>query len=139
MISQNLLLDESFNSLSVSAQNIFVRMLVVSDDYGVVPASEYVLRKLINIPESVKLMEYIQEIVDQGLGKRFRYDGKPFFIYKRDRFDEYQSYLIKNRRKSEYLRLTSQQIQEFSGGSGKFLELPGTSRALSHKEKKDIR
>jgi len=111
MISQDIILDEDFNSISVNAQNIFIRMLAVSDDFGVVPASAYTLNKLINTPPKVNLFECIQEIIDRKLGFYFVYEDKQFYLFKRERFDEYQSYLIQKRTKSEYLRLSKEIIE----------------------------
>ena len=126
MISQSIIIDQEFNGLSLTSQCVFVRILAVSDDYGVVPGSDYELGKLINTPKGVNLSKCVQEITDKGLAKRFIYESKPFLIFKRERFDDYQSYLIAKRTKSEYLRL-SKEIME----SEKFLEILGSSRENS--------
>jgi hypothetical protein len=52
----------------------------------------------------------LDEIIGAGLGFRFPFEGNDFFMLKRDRFDDYQSYLISKRTKSEYLRLTSKEM-----------------------------
>lgn len=125
MISQDLILDEDFNSLTIESQNIFVRMLAVSDDYGIVPASEYTLQKLINTPEKTNLQSTIKEILSKKLCVYIVFQEKPYYVFKRDRFDDFQSYLIAKRTKSEYLRLSkeimeSDVFQEFLGDYKKF-------------------
>lgn len=112
MISQELIYDESFNSLSVESQLLFLRMLAVSDDCGVVPASEYTLLALTNPPERIKkgLANYIKEIVDNGLGTIASYEGRKYFLFKKDSFDRYQSYIINKRVNSEYLKMTSSEF-----------------------------
>jgi hypothetical protein len=111
MISQEIILDEDFNSLSINAQNIFIRILAVTDDFGFVPASSYTLNKLINTPKKIDLFKCIEEIIEKKIGFYFEYENKQFFFFKRDRFDEYQSYLIQKRTKSEYLRLSKEIIE----------------------------
>lgn len=118
MISQELIIDERFNALSLAGQNVFTRLLAVSDDYGVVPANIYTLDKLINTPKKINLENTLQEILNTGLIFFLEYQGKPFYMFKRDRFDEYQSYLIQKRTKSEYLRLSNEEIE-----SEKFQEI----------------
>ena len=111
MISQELIIDEDFNTLSLSGQNIFTRLLAVSDDYGVIPANIYTLDKLINTPKKINLENTLKEIVASRLIFLLEYQGKSFYMFKRDRFDEYQSYLIQKRTKSEYLRLSNEEIE----------------------------
>jgi hypothetical protein len=118
MISQELIIDEDFNSLSLQAQNIFTRLLAVSDDYGVIPANVYTLDKLINTPKKIDLAKSLNEIIALNLIFLLEYQGKQFYVFKRDRFDEYQSYLIQKRTKSEYLRLSKEEID-----SEKFQEI----------------
>lgn len=114
MISQELIYDESFNSLSIEAQLFFLRMLAVSDDCGVVPASEYTLLALTNPPEKIRkgLAGYIKEIVDNELGTIASYQGRKYFLFKRDSFDRYQSYIINKRVNSEYLKMTSNEFDD---------------------------
>jgi len=124
MLSENLLYDPEFNSLSIEAQNLFVRMLIKSDDYGILPADQWAM---LNLPSrlSRRLENLISELEERGLIQGFIYQDKPFFAFKKGRFDEYQSYLIQKRRRSEYLRLDrvtmeSEKFQEILGNSWKF-------------------
>lgn len=109
MISENFLIDREINALSIPAQLLFVRMLVRTDDYGILPGDEYTLDAALNLPPQLKrrLPELTDEIVKRGLMQGFIYDGRPYFAMKRDRFDEYQSYLIQKRTRSETLRLNA--------------------------------
>ena len=126
MISQDIIIDEDFNLLSINSQNIFIRMLAVSDDYGVVPSSLYTLDKLINTPKKINLLQCLHEIVEAKLGQPFSFEGKEFFYFKKERFDDYQSYVIAKRTKSEYLRkpkdfMESNAFQEILGNSPQLL------------------
>jgi len=125
MISQELIIDEEFNSLSIEAQNLFLRMLVVSDDYGVVPANEYALSKLINPPKKIARLtqHYLDEISSVGLGGIVGHNGRQFFIFKPEAFERHQSYILGKRRKSEYLRISKGELD-----SGKFKEILGNVR-----------
>ncbi len=107
MISDELIYDEDFNRLSLEAQNLFVRMLSKADDCGIVPANDYTLTVLANPPQNVRknIQKYVSEIVAAGMGVTFEHAGKVFFAFKRESFDRIQSYVLKNRTKSEYLNL----------------------------------
>lgn len=119
MISQDLTIDEHFNMLSMEAQNLFIRMIAVSDDCGVVPCSEYTLNCLTNPPEGMKknILLYVEEIVKLGLGKLVTYNEKPFFIFKRESFDRYQNYIVNKRVKSEYLRISADEFDSIDFSS----------------------
>jgi len=140
MISETMLSDERFNGISMAAQNIFLRMLAVSDDCGVVPAGTYRLNVLINTPP--KLQRRVQEIVDEivaaGMGHRFDYASEAFFAFKPDSFQDYQSYILAKATKSEYLRISK---DEFLGISKNFLENPdrvtaGASRTVESRKQR---
>ncbi|OGU84382.1 MAG: hypothetical protein A2W11_03750 [Ignavibacteria bacterium RBG_16_35_7] len=126
MISQELISDEHFNSISIEAQNIFVRMLSVSDDCGVVPANIYKLNVLINTPKKIlgKIEETLAELVKSGLGYLFFFREERFFTFKPSSFEDYQSYILKKATKSEYLRIPKEEFLEISKN---FQELPRNS------------
>ena len=130
MISQDIISDEHFNSLSLDTQNVFIRMLTVSDDCGVVPAATYRLNVLINTPPSIaeKIQLAVDEIVASGLGYRFTWNDDDFFAFKPKSFNEYQSYILKKATKSEYLRIPKEEFEEVSR---KFQELPRNSGRIS--------
>ena len=119
-ISENLLYDPSFNALSIEAQNLFIRMLTRTDDFGILPADQW---GMFNLKPSTleNIQSLVNEMEDVNLLEFFIYEEKPFFAFKRDRFDDYQSYLIKNRTRSEYLRLDKHAMEKgIPGNSGKF-------------------
>lgn len=120
MLSQEIIYDEDFNKLSIEAQNLFIRMLTISDDYGIIPANEYTLRSLTNPMNKIasNIMKYVAEIVNAKLGIVFVYEERKYFMFKRESFDRFNSYVISKRTKSEYLRL-DKKIME----SEKFLEI----------------
>lgn len=120
MISQNLISDEQFNALSMESQNLFIRMLVVSDDCGVVPASEYTLNALVNPPKKVKrsIRKYLDEIVSQGLGRIIEHGSKQYFFFKAESFKRFQSYIINKRQKSEYLKMSAEEFDLTNWGNG---------------------
>lgn len=121
MISQELIYDESFNSLSIEAQLLFIRMLAVSDDCGIVPAAEYTLLALTNPPDKIKknLSHYINEIIKAEIGRVVSYEGKKYFLFKKDSFERYQSYIINKRVTSEYLRISSAEFDKIDWDSDK--------------------
>lgn len=138
MISQDLIIDEHFNQLSIEAQNLFIRMIAVSDDCGVVPCSEYTLNCLTNPPEGMKknILLYVEEIVKLGLGKLVTYNEKPFFIFKRESFDHYQNYIVNKRVKSEYLRISADEFDsiDFSSFESKCGQMPALAiESIKHK------
>ena len=130
MLSQELIYDEEFNSLTLEAQNLFIRMLTVSDDFGVIPATPYTLITLTNPPKKmIKSIEiHLQQIINVGLGKLFTYEEKRYFIFKQSSFDRINSYVINKRTRSEYLKLDKDFIE-----SEKFSELLGNSQQVGDK------
>lgn len=114
MISNEINYDEHFNSLSVEGQLLFIRLLTISDDCGVVPANEYTLNALLNLPSKISksLKNYIEEIINQGLLVILVHDGKMFYCFKGNSFDTQQAYIIKNRTKSEYLKISIGEFNE---------------------------
>lgn len=126
MISQDMISDEHFNQLSLEAQNIFVRMLSVSDDCGVVPANEYRLNVLINTPQRLrnKMPLILKELWEKGMGYVFDYKDDTYFAFKPSSFEDYQSYILKKATKSEYLRIPKDEFEKLSKN---FQELPRIS------------
>ena len=114
MISEHMIFDEEFNSLSVAAQNVFLRLLAKSDDCGVVPANLKVLAHLINCPTEIngQLSETLEEIVKSGLGSFFEFKGKRFFCFKDSSFKRHQSYIINRRLSSEYLKISAKEFDQ---------------------------
>ena len=125
MISEKINYDEEFNTLSIESQLIFLKMLAVADDYGVLPGNLYTLERIINPPDKLRknLEKYVQEILDNKLAYTFIYNDKKYFMFKENSFDEIQSYLIKNRTKSEYLGLKSEIMEDYR----KLQEITGNS------------
>lgn len=108
MITQDINIDETLNNISVESQLLFIKILSVSDDCGVVPANDFTLKSLTNPPEKLRenFTDYISEIIKAGLMFRFEYNSKPYLCFKRESFERQQAYIIKNRTKSEYLKVT---------------------------------
>lgn len=145
MITQDINIDEHLNSVSIEAQLLFTRILSVSDDCGVVPANEYTLKSLTNPPDKIrrKFQDFVQELVSTNLLIGFEYNGKPYLCFKRESFERQQAYLIKNRTKSEYLKIEKddffrvyEQISALPENSGNNSKIPQVS-LLTHKEIKD--
>lgn len=104
MISQQLIFDKEFNSLSEETQNVFVRMLAISDDFGIVTADDYSLAIQINKTEEVTA-KAVKEITIKKLGVIFYFNSKPYFMFKAKPFDEFQNFIVGKRTKSECLKL----------------------------------
>jgi hypothetical protein len=114
VISSAMLVDEEFNSLSMEAQILFLRMLCISDDYGVVPANPFQLAAMINPSEEIRknLEAILYEIIDQRLGFKIQVENKPYFIFKPNSFKHWQAQLLSRRAKSEYLRMAGEEVLE---------------------------
>ena len=130
MISQTIIYDEKFNFLSLEAQNIFIRILAISDDCGVVPAHSYTLKTLTNPPEKLKSKfdAIISEILEATLLIKFSHSSKDYYCFKKESFEDYQAYLIKNRTKSEYLKISKDEFLELYSNFPKILEFPESER-----------
>jgi RNAse (barnase) inhibitor barstar len=108
IITQAIICDEDFNIMPCQSRELFFRMIAISDDCGVLPGNIYTLRSLLNPPKDIngKFELYLNEILKNKLLIPFEYNKKPFFFFKRSSFEENQAYLIKNRTKSEYLKIS---------------------------------
>lgn len=115
MLSQNIIYDENLNSTSIEAQWLFNRLLIITDDCGVVPASFYSLKSMCNLPDKIygKLQKLLEELIQVKLIQGFVYEDKRFFCFKKDTFDDYQAFIIKNRTRSEYLKMDKDSYLEF--------------------------
>jgi hypothetical protein len=133
LISAQLTSDEEFNSLSLEAQNLFVRMLAVADDCGVVPADTYPLTVMTNPPASYRseIGQTIREVVEKRLGTLIDHEGKKYFVFKRHAFDTHQSFILNKRTRSEYLRMD---VEEFT--SRFFPDILGSSCPAKVESKK---
>lgn len=107
MLSSEIIHDENYNNISLESQLVFIRMLTISDDCGVVPGSEYTLKVLLNLPNKIScnLLKFIKELIIAGLIEIIIYDKKLFYCFKPSSFDSQQAYIIKNRTKSEYIKI----------------------------------
>lgn len=144
MITQNINIDADLNALSVEAQLLFIRILSVSDDCGVVPANEYELKSLTNPPDKIrsKFNNILNEIISARLLIGFEYNDKPYYCFKKESFEREQAYIIKNRTKSEYLKIHKDvflalyiEISSLPENSGKNSNFPKVS-SLTHREYK---
>jgi hypothetical protein len=114
LISDEIIANRGFNELSIEAQAVWSRMLAKSDDFGVLPADEYELSVLINLPVSLKgkLNAILKEYVSAGMAKIVPYLGKQFFVFKPDTFNRNQSFINGRRTKSECMRLKRAEFEE---------------------------
>ena len=144
VISAEMLVDEEFNSLSLEAQILFLRMLCVSDDYGIVPANEARLCAVLNLSQTIRdnITSFVDEIVDKQLGFKLEADGKRYFVFKPQSFKFWQAQLLSRRQKSEYLRMSGEEVlnlfsQQLQIHLEDFGRLPKTSdlRVESRKQK----
>lgn len=123
MITQTINIDEDFNSLSDQAQLLFLKFISITDDCGVIPGNPFTLKSLISLSPKMneKFSGYLQEITVNKLLFPIIHNDKYFFCFKKESFEENQKYLIKNRTKSEYMKISIEQfdniysnLQEFT-------------------------
>lgn len=124
IISEAMISDEDFNGLSLEAQNLFLRMLAIADDCGVVPGVEYTLLALTNPPPQVrkKIGVVLHEIIAAGLGRMIEHEGKPWFAFKGNSFLSHQGHILNHRKRSEYLKISANEYD-----SSTFPDFPGFS------------
>ncbi len=116
MISEELNHDPEFNTLSLRAERLFIRLLSISDDYGFIEATPTRLNTKLNLRCSNGQVEkLLKEIDDKKLGKLFGHHGKVVFMFKPSSFDRWQSYILRNRRRSEVLDLTEPEVKKIRG------------------------
>lgn len=123
MVTQDINFDEDFNSISLEAQLLFIRCLTIADDCGVFPANDFTLQGLMNCPEKLKKIfgKCFGELTNSKLLIKFNHAGKQFFCFKKESWEENQKYLIKNRTRSEYLKI---ELQQFLSLYSKLQEIP---------------
>jgi len=131
MLAQDIIFDEDFNSLSIESQNLFLRLLTITDDCGIVPGNEYQLKTMLNLHSKIysNLQKFLKELVISKLLISFTHNEKPFFAFKQEPFENYQAFIIKNRTRSEYLKLKlsdfqllKSNLQEFTVNYGNYLD-----------------
>jgi len=137
MISQNMNYDEELNSMTIEAQWLFNRLLSITDDCGVIPYGEKILISMLNINSEINPVykkisgnfgKLLNEILNKKLLIVLEHNSKKYLCFKSESFDEYQSYLIKNRTKSEYLKITKDMFfQLYDTTFGKLREKSGIS------------
>lgn len=106
-ISQEIVHDEHFNSMSIGAQLVFIHLIAVSDDCGVVPIGEHSFVPIVAPPKGVDGRACLDEIVKMGLGYRIEYKNQPYFLFKQESFLRHQSYIVNKRIESQYLHISS--------------------------------
>ncbi len=113
MISEELNHDPEFNTLSMPAERLFVRLLTISDDFGFVEATPIRLNTKLNLQCSNGEVENLLKEIDQKkLGKLFGHHGKVIFMFKPSSFDKWQSYLLAKRKRSEVLNLPDIEVKK---------------------------
>ena len=114
VISSAMLVDERFNRLSIEEQIVFLRLLSISDDFGITPGNEAELGAMLNLPDELRrnLNAIILRIVEEDLGHLLTLDGKRFFCFRPRSFKYWQAQLIVKRKRSEYLRLSDEEVMK---------------------------
>lgn len=103
------------NSLSDFEERVWLRLLVNSDDYGVLPGDYEVLFKMCGFRE-IREKDFIQAVnllVEKSLLLKHIYNEKPYVFFPSDIFDEIQTNLT-NKTKSEFTRIKAKSRKEFN-------------------------
>jgi hypothetical protein len=113
-ISEDVLSDEHFNSISDGAQSFWYRLLAISDDYGFVPMDPFKMQKLTCLSEKKtrKMIDWLAEILKAKLGRVGRYENEQYFLFKSRTFDLIQTHIVAKRTRSEYLGVKKPLIEE---------------------------
>lgn len=114
IIGEEINQDPAVATLSLEAWVLFVKFLSISDDYGIVPLNSHRLRARLHIPERIdkNFPKYLGEIISASLGGILQYKSEEWFFFKPESFYYWQSCLISRRTKSEYLKLSGQEVIE---------------------------
>lgn len=122
-IVDDLLFNADFNELSDCEQLLFFRMLLISDDFGFVPADQYQLLGLTNLTQHPIISKNFQEIlgnITERHGALYEIERKAFFQFNPVSFDSIQKQVIYKRTQSKWLRCEKDKIQEILGKVKKF-------------------
>lgn len=142
ILADSILWDESVQALSPEAFSIYVRMLVLADDYGIGPANPGELSTALGLGQTLKiaLSRKFPEIPGNGLIRVAKFKTKLVYNIKPESWDRIQWNLVRKRTKSKHLGevseiveafrvwLWSDQFDTFNWSSGNFPEFPGISR-----------
>lgn len=123
VVTSDIVWQKSFNRLSVEAMALFPKLLSCTDDFGVLPGETEELERLISPPKAIKdFAARIEEYVVLGILHRHNFKGNVFLLFEPDSFDRHQSYFIKKRTKSDYMKLSKAEFQKWA--SKLFQEIP---------------
>lgn len=104
---ESILWDAAVKDLSPEAFMLFFRMILVADDYGIVPADQEILTKLIWWPNKLlkKFSGISAELPEKNFLGLLEHNGQQFYVIKPESWDRIQSYHIRKRTQSKYLKL----------------------------------
>ncbi len=128
LVTDEIIFKKEFNALSIEAQAAWTRILVKTDDCGVVPADPDELRPLTNMPPKINVEKVLAEYQKSQLGILITWKGKPYFVFNPATFDRSQSFILGKRTKSEYLRMSRDEFEAFIADEFQHIDIPGNSR-----------
>lgn len=105
--------DDDINSLSDFEERVFVRLLVIADDYGIIPGKISELCKRTGIDRS-RIEEFsgaVRKLLEISILQKLTFGGEPFFSFKPHTFDEIQTE-VRKRTRSEYLKVRAKNREE---------------------------
>lgn len=142
IIAESILWDERVQTLTPSAFSLYIKMLVMADDFGIGPAAPAELAALLRLQGLPlrNLSRNFPEIPGNGLARVAKFDGKEVYVIKPTSWDNYQWNFVRKRTKSRHLNAPLEIAQAFrewvwstendslKNDSGNFPEFPGISR-----------
>jgi len=107
----SILLDHDVRDLSPEAFLLFFRIIMVADDFGIVPADPELLRKLTWWPDKLlrKFSGTSQELPEKNFLGLILHNGEKFYNIKPESWDRIQAYHIRKRTQSKYLKLKAEE------------------------------
>lgn len=109
-----ILWDPNIRDLSPEAFMLFFRMIMIADDFGIVPADAELLRKLTWWPDRLlrKFSGISQELPEKNFLGLLYHNGNRYYVIKPESWDRTQAYNIRKRTQSKYLKLKAEEAKK---------------------------
>jgi len=103
LLSKNIILSRKLNSISEGAENLYYRLLVMSDDFGCYHADPAIIKGTAYTLKNISLSSIEKRLIELdeiNLINMYKVNGESYIQIKK--FEEYQRFRSDIKRKSEY-------------------------------------